>query len=55
MKAKELDDTKAQADYYRDSILPLMAEARSSADMLELRTGEKYWPFPTYEKLLFYV
>ena len=55
LKAKELDDTKAQADYYRDSILPLMAEARSSADMLELRTGEKYWPFPTYEKLLFYV
>lgn len=30
-----------------------MAELRVVCDEAEMLTAEKYWPFPTYEKLLF--
>lgn len=37
----------------RDVILQKMAELRIVADEAETLTAEKYWPFPTYDKLLF--
>ena len=37
----------------RDVILQKMAELRVVCDEAETVTAEKYWPFPTYEKLLF--
>ena len=54
-KAKELADIKAQADFYRDSVIPAMNELRAPADEIESLVGEKYWPYPTYGALLFYV
>ena len=37
----------------RDVILQKMAELRVVCDEAENLTAEKYWPFPTYDKLLF--
>ena len=37
----------------RDEVLPAMASLRGSADALESLTAKQYWPFPTYEDLLF--
>ena len=39
--------------FIRDSIIPKMDALRAPADEAESITAEKYWPFPTYEKLLF--
>ena len=43
------------ADYYHDVVLPAMEEVRIPADKLEMLVGKKYWPFPTYSDILFYV
>ncbi|MDO5111960.1 MAG: glutamine synthetase III [Clostridia bacterium] len=41
------------ATHARDAILPAMAALRDAADRLEALTAKQYWPFPTYEDLLF--
>ncbi len=41
--------------YCHETIIPLMAEARTVADKLETLTDASYWPFPVYSDLLFYV
>ena len=46
------DITEASC-FIRDDILPAMANLRAAADEAETLTAEKYWPFPTYGKLLF--
>ena len=33
----------------------LTAQARALADELEKLVGRKYWPFPTYSEMLFYM
>ncbi len=43
------------AQYYYDEVIPLMDAVRQPADDLELLVGKKYWPFPTYSDILFYV
>ena len=47
------EDPLADAQYMHDSVLPTMADLRSSADTLETLTDRSYWPFPTYDELLF--
>ena len=37
----------------RDTLLPIMSELRVPCDKAELLTAKSYWPFPTYEDLLF--
>ena len=54
-EAKGIGDIKKQANYYRDSVIPAMNELRAPADEIESLVGEKYWPYPTYGALLFYV
>ncbi len=39
----------------RDRLIPVMEQLRAAADEAETLTAEEYWPFPTYEKLLFSV
>ena len=51
--AAKLSDAAELARYYHDTVLPAMNELRRVADALEVLTAEKYWPFPTYGKLLF--
>jgi len=41
------------AQYWHDTVLPIMGELRASADNLERITDKSYWPFPTYGDLLF--
>ena len=48
-------DAETVANYYHDKILPAMDAVREPADQLEMLVGKKYWPFPTYSDILFYV
>ncbi len=43
------------AAYERNVIIPAMAAVRLVADDLETIVGKEYWPFPTYDDLLFNV
>ena len=47
------DDPLSDARYMHDAVLPAMADLRKSADTLETLTDRSYWPFPTYDELLF--
>ncbi|MGM9648587.1 MAG: glutamine synthetase III [Butyricicoccaceae bacterium] len=49
----DLTEAKDLAFYEHDSVIPIMSELRAVADEMETLTAEKYWPFPSYEKLLF--
>ena len=49
----EGEDPLADARYMHDTVLPAMANLRKSADTLETLTDKTYWPFPTYDELLF--
>ncbi len=42
-----------KADFCRDIVLPAMNELRRVSDTMEKIIGEKYWPFPTYDELLY--
>ncbi len=53
LTAKGISDGKKQADFYHQSVFASMQELRETADELESMTGEAYWPYPTYSKLLF--
>ncbi len=53
IKYKTIADLPEAANYIRDVILQKMAELRVVCDEAENLTAEKYWPFPTYDKLLF--
>ncbi len=48
-------DCKEVAEFYRDIIVPDMQKLREVADEIEMLTGADYWPYPTYEDLLFHV
>lgn len=43
----------ADADYYRDTVIPAMAELRGCVDILETLLPEEAWPMPTYSELLY--
>ena len=57
--ASDLEDMPAGAEeamrYCHDTLLPDMAEARESVDVLEILTASEYWPMPVYSQLLFSV
>ena len=48
-------DITTTAVYYRNSVIAAMNELRAVADELETLVGEKYWPYPSYGRLLFRV
>lgn len=50
---KGIDNIIKASEFVRDSILPKMDTLRDAADKAETVTAEEYWPFPTYDKLLF--
>ena len=41
--------------YFCSNVLPAMDDVRKHADALELIVGQKYWPYPTYGEMLYYV
>ena len=46
---------QALAEYYKDEVIPAMNGLRAVADRIESLVGEKYWPYPTYGRMLFQV
>ena len=52
-KAKDISDINENARFYLENVLSEMKLLRAAADTAETLTAEKYWPFPTYVKLLF--
>ena len=55
VKAGDIEDIEELANFYHDVVFAAMGELRAAADEIETLVGEKYWPYPTYGKLLFYV
>ena len=49
----DFDAIEAHLDHSAHVVRPLMDEVRSYADALEAEMGDKYWPLPTYQELLF--
>ncbi len=54
-EAATITDGQQNADYFGDTVLNAMQSLREVADEIETLVGEKYWPYPTYGKLLFNV
>ena len=54
-ESRGIRDVLEQANCCRDKVFTAMNELRASADGIEALVGEKYWPYPTYGKMLFYV
>ena len=49
------DNPTDAAFAYRDEVIPAMDTLRAAADEMELVVGKDYWPYPTYNDMLFYV
>lgn len=55
-KAVALEDNMEEAaKYFHDEVFLAMDAVRKPADKLEELVDKKYWPFPQYEDMLFYV
>ena len=48
-------ETVEESGYIRDTLIPVMEKLRALSDGAEAMLGEKSWPFPCYDKLLFSV
>lgn len=55
IKAHGITDIFEASRCYHDEVFATMQALRAIADQLETMVAEKYWPFPTYEDLLFNV
>ncbi|MBQ7599343.1 MAG: glutamine synthetase III [Clostridia bacterium] len=55
MSLQDADDIISESEMIRDKVLPKMSELRVACDEAETRTSKDYWPFPTYEDILFSV
>ncbi|MBI4976420.1 MAG: glutamine synthetase III [Spirochaetes bacterium] len=51
--AKQQSDTVAQASFFRDTMMPLLAELRLHVDALECIMPKDVWPVPYYSEMLF--
>lgn len=51
--ARDVYDVTELAVFCRDEIIPVMGDVRITADELESITAKSFWPFPTYDDLLF--
>ena len=54
-RTHNIADIHEKAIYFKDAVLPAMEGLRETCDQMERITAEEYWPYPTYNKLLFYV
>ena len=53
--AKGKKDSLSYAEYMRDNVIPLMTSLRNTIDEAENKTAKDYWPYNTYEEILFSV
>ena len=54
-KARKEKNVERYGKACRDKVVPAMNALRKVADEMETLTAKKYWPFPTYDDLLFSV
>ena len=54
-KAAAMEDVKAQAFYYKDTVKVAMDALRAPVDKLEMLVDSSVWPIPTYGELMFEV
>ncbi len=54
-KGRAMEDAKAQAFFYKDTVKAVMEELRTPADELEMIVDKEIWPIPTYGELMFEV
>ncbi|MDE7283077.1 MAG: glutamine synthetase III [Lachnospiraceae bacterium] len=52
-EASAMEDVKAQAFFYKDTVRAAMEELRIPADELEMIVDKEIWPIPTYGELMF--
>ena len=52
-QANHIEDARARAIAYHDTVLPCFDEIRYHIDKLELLVDNKMWPLPKYRELLF--
>ena len=48
-----IEDAQEKATYYHDTVFAAMNELRAVSDAMETITSSEYWPYPTYDQLLF--
>jgi glutamine synthetase len=48
-------DALEEARYYHGKVVPVMEILRSHVDELERLTEKSYWPYPSYEDMLFHL
>jgi len=53
--AKGLGDTLSIAYFVKNNVVPTMKELREYVDQAESLTDGKYWPYPSYDDILFSV
>jgi glutamine synthetase len=53
IKAHGITDIFEASICYHDEVFATMQSLRAIADQLETMVAEKYWPFPSYNALLF--
>ena len=46
------DSVLAHASFYRDNLISIMKDLRQAVDELESITCEKYWPYPSYSRMM---
>ena len=54
-KARQIEQGKEKAFYYKDHIVGIMKKLREPADELEMLVDKEFWPIPTYAELMFEV
>ncbi len=54
-RTHSIEDIHDRAIYFKETVLPAMEALRETCDQMERITAEEYWPYPTYNELLFYV
>lgn len=53
VKGNDIEDAQEKANYYHDVVFAAMSELRAVSDEMETITSSDYWPYPTYDELLF--
>ncbi len=53
VKGNDIEDAQEKANYYHDVVFAAMNELRAVSDEMETVTSSDYWPYPTYDELLF--
>ncbi len=52
-ESKTISDIRESALFYHDTVLSIMNQIRDISDKSELEVKREFWPYPTYDDLLF--